>query len=319
VFLRRFPTLLTGIAAFAVAWFVAISGLGQRLEFALSDAGMRALQHEVASDVVIIAIDAKSLAEPHEWPWPRRFHAELIERLAPATPRKLFLDIDFSASSSVNDDQRLEAALASWDGAEIVLPAFYQFASPTDGDVILTQPMPALRQHATTASVNLRPSSDGLVRTVHSTWSANDRTIASAAVLLNGHSGSISDEFLIDYSIDPASFDFISYSDVLANRIPAVHFADKVIFVGATAIELGDIVAVPIHQSLPGVAVQALAFETLRQGLHDPVGEALHPAPLHVHAGASGSRSGYRPVRPRRSSETSTLHGSMVAPHRASR
>lgn len=269
---RRAPALLIIAAAFAAAWFAAHSDFGRRLEFGLADSGMHVLRRQIDSDVVIIGIDARSLAELHSWPWPRRYHAQLIERIAPAAPQRLFLDIDFSSASNDADDQRLAAALAQWDGPAIILPAFFQHASPKDSDIVLTEPLPPFRPHVAVASVNLNPSVDGLVRYVRNSWTANERTLPSAVTVLGGLQADAASkqpvEYTIDYSIDPASFEFISFSDVLANRIPAVHFADKLVFVGATAIELGDMVPVPVYQSLPGVTVQALALESMLQGVH---------------------------------------------------
>ena len=266
MFWRRAPALLIVVAAFAAAWLSAHSDFGRRLEFGLADSGMQVLRRQIDSDVVIIGIDAKSLAELREWPWPRRYHAGLIEQLAPAAPRQLFLDIDFSSASIDEDDRLLAAALAQWDGANIILPAFFQHASPSDGDVVLTQPLPAFRPHVAVASVNLNPGIDGLVRYVRGAWTAADHTLPAAVTVLAGRAADGATQYPIDYSIDPASFEFISYSDVLAKRIPAVHFADKLVFVGATAIELGDMVPVPVYRSLPGVTVQALALESMRLG-----------------------------------------------------
>jgi CHASE2 domain-containing sensor protein len=39
--------------------------------------------------------------------------------------------------------------------------------------------------------------------------------------------------------------------------------AGKTVFVGATALELGDTVAVPVHRALSGVVMQATAYATL--------------------------------------------------------
>ena len=66
---------MIAVAALTMAWLVAGSKPGQRLEYAFADLGASALLHEVDSDIVIIAIDAKSLANLQQWPWPRRYHA----------------------------------------------------------------------------------------------------------------------------------------------------------------------------------------------------------------------------------------------------
>ena len=70
----------------------------------------------------------------------------------------------------------------------------------------------------------------------------------------------------IDYSISPASFTYLSYVDVLAGRIDPAALYDKTVMIGPTALELTDIKAVPVYQALPGVVVQALAAQSLREG-----------------------------------------------------
>jgi diguanylate cyclase (GGDEF)-like protein/PAS domain S-box-containing protein len=272
----RLPWPVIAMAALTVAWFGSASDFSERLEFELSDARARFLLHEVESDVVIIGIDAKSLSELKDWPWPRRYHAELLDRLAPASPKRLFIDIDFSSPTDPEDDRLLESALARWNGARVVLPAFYQAASGVDSTLVPTQPLERLRPHVSIASVNLRQESDGLVRSIPAAWTLNDRTMPAVPSFLHDARNSAVGDLRLDFTIDPASFRYFSYSDVLANRIPAQHFAEKTIFVGATAIELGDNVAVPLHRSLPGVAVLALAYESIRDGSHSAVAAPLY-------------------------------------------
>jgi diguanylate cyclase (GGDEF)-like protein/PAS domain S-box-containing protein len=60
--------------------------------------------------------------------------------------------------------------------------------------------------------------------------------------------------------------------------VPRAVLADKTIYVGATAVELNDMLAVPVHRSLPGIVVQALATESVNQ-------KAPSPAPAWVWIG----------------------------------
>jgi diguanylate cyclase (GGDEF)-like protein/PAS domain S-box-containing protein len=263
---RRLPWPVIAMIALAVAWLGSAGEFGERLEYELADAGTRLLLHEVDSDVVIIGIDARSLAELHEWPWPRRYHAELIDKLAPASPKRLFLDIDFSSPSNAEDDRLLESALARWSGPPVILPAFYQHATARDDALLLTRPLARFRQHVSIASVNLRPSADGLVRSIPAALKYDGQSMPPVASLLHGSSATADADIRLDFTIHPESFHYVSYSDVLANRVPAEHFADRIVFVGATAVELNDTVAVPLHRSLPGVALLALAYESVRNG-----------------------------------------------------
>lgn len=274
---RRLSWPVIAAIAVCVAWLGSANDFSERLEYELADAGARSLLRKVDSDVVIIGIDAKSLAELRHWPWPRQYHADLIDKLAPASPQRLFLDIDFSSPSDAEADRQLGEALARWRGEPVILPTFLQQSTGTGGGLLLTEPLPHLRRYADTASVNLEPSTDGLVRSFRATWNFEDLDVPSLPSLLHGVMSENGMEVRLDFSIDPASFTYFSYSDVLADRVAAEHFADKIVLVGATAVELGDNVAVPLHRSLPGVVVLALAYESLR---NDP--PVLMPRALYA-------------------------------------
>jgi CHASE2 domain-containing sensor protein len=57
-----------------------------------------------------------------QWPWPRRYHARLLETIAAAEPRRVFVDVDFSAHTNAEEDGLLEAALEQFEPSQIVLP-----------------------------------------------------------------------------------------------------------------------------------------------------------------------------------------------------
>jgi adenylate cyclase len=62
------------------------------------------------------------------------------------------------------------------------------------------------------------------------------------------------------------SFPHVSASQVLDGRVPADALRDRIVFVGATALGAGDIVATPFDTALPGIEVHASAADTLLQG-----------------------------------------------------
>jgi diguanylate cyclase (GGDEF)-like protein/PAS domain S-box-containing protein len=255
---------ITAAAVLAVTVLARGFGLLQTLELAVADARAKLLTHTIDSDIVIVGIDARSLAVLDRWPWPRRHHAELLARLAEARPRRVFLDIDFSSRSNALDDAALESALARWDGSPVVLPAFFQHATAADRESQLTEPLARFARHVTLAAVNRQPGPDGLERSWRSAWTLNGRTIES---VIDPDGLLASDgEIAIDYSISLQSFEYVSFVDVLRGGVPGTSLRDRTVYVGATAVELGDMVAVPLHRSLPGVVVQALATESVRAG-----------------------------------------------------
>jgi diguanylate cyclase (GGDEF)-like protein/PAS domain S-box-containing protein len=262
---RRHGWWVIALAVFGLTALLHATGQLQFLEDYVTDARARLLRHEVASDIVIVGIDARSLAALSQWPWPRRLHAQLIDRLDQAAPRRVFIDIDFSSASTLEDDAALEAALTSWRRDPILLPAFVQYATAADSTLVLTQPLPRFASQAQLVSVNRQPGADGLERSWRTTWEVGGRQLPTVIDPRSALPPGL--DVPIDFSISPASFTYVSYVDLLEGRTPASELEDKIVYVGGTAVELGDMVPVPIHKSLPGVVVQALATESVNAGV----------------------------------------------------
>jgi diguanylate cyclase (GGDEF)-like protein/PAS domain S-box-containing protein len=177
----------------------------------------------------------------------------------------VFIDIDFSSTSQSLDDALLEAALAKPRGFPITLPAFFQSSSGVDDTLVVSRPLRRFARRTDLAIVNGEPGADGLTRTWRNFWTLQGSRVPSVIdprrVLVDER------DVPIDFSISPASFTYVSYADVLEGRVPRAMFEGKTVYVGATAVELGDMLAVPVYRSLPGVVVQALAAETVNQAV----------------------------------------------------
>jgi diguanylate cyclase (GGDEF)-like protein/PAS domain S-box-containing protein len=112
--------------------------------------------------------------------------------------------------------------------------------------------------------VNGEPGKDGLTRSWRNSWVLDGETLPT--VIDPRRELSESQDVSIDFSISPTSFNYVSYVDLLEGRVPRDVLAGKTVFVGGTALELGDMLSVPVYRSLPGIVVQALAAETVNQG-----------------------------------------------------
>jgi diguanylate cyclase (GGDEF)-like protein/PAS domain S-box-containing protein len=261
---RRHGWWLTALAAFALVTALQLMGALLPLENAASDARARLLMREVPSKIVIVGIDAASLAALDQWPWPRRHHAALVRQITNATPASLFMDIDLSSPSSDIDDAVLEAELLKPRGYPISLPTFLQNSNGVDESLAVSKPLRRFSRRTERAAVNAVPGSDGLTRTWRNFWTLEGVRVASVIdpgrVLIGER------DVPIDFSISPASFTYVSYVDVLEGRVSPSVLDGKTVYVGATAAELGDMLPVPVYRSLPGVVVQALAAQTVSQG-----------------------------------------------------
>jgi diguanylate cyclase (GGDEF)-like protein/PAS domain S-box-containing protein len=260
---RRNGWWLVALAAFVLVGALRATGQLEPLENAATDARARLMMREVRSDIVIVGIDAASLAALNEWPWPRSQHAKLLEQLGRAAPASVFLDIDFSSQTRSLDDAALEAALAKPRDFPVVLPTYFQNASGTNPELVVSRPLRRFARRTEQAVVNGFSGPDGLTRQWRNIWTVDGvrlRSVIDPRRVLPDEA-----DVLIDFSISPSSFTYVSYVDLMEGRVPRALLADKTIFVGATAVELGDMMAVPVHRSLPGIVVQALAAESVNQ------------------------------------------------------
>jgi diguanylate cyclase (GGDEF)-like protein/PAS domain S-box-containing protein len=269
---KRFLPQLFALCAFAVAL---LCGLHGELQSALSDFRFRWLSRSASGDVVLIAIDPRSLDALGVWPWPRKVHASLIRQLTSAKVKDIAFDVDFSSYSTKEADADFAAALQAAGGA-VVLAEFVQSGG---GHVLdhVNIPIPQFNSNAWSATVNVTPEQSGLVRQYRPGDYVGLAYEPSMAAVLAHSTDLASKPFYIDYGIRPETIPTVSYIDVIKG-VPQVlaQTTGKTVMVGGTAIELGDHLNVPRYGLLPGPLIQALAAETLLQG------RALHLPPAAV-------------------------------------
>lgn len=242
------------------------SGALKPLKDGLTELRFAAAHRNPTGGVVLVEIDAKSIAEIGEWPWPRRIHADLIRSIDRFEPSEIALDVDFSSRSSEADDSALEAALRGAKSS-VILATFNQPASSDvqDGRTIASQPLARFRDHAWLATVNIEPDSDGQVRRYPYGTMIDGKLLPSLATLYGGVPPS-TESFIIDFSISASEIDRISVIDLLQGRVEARRLRGKKVIVGAGAIELRDVFQVPHYGLISGSLLQAISAETILQG-----------------------------------------------------
>ena len=263
--MRRFIPLLAVFVPVACLYLV---GALEFVERSWMDLQFRLTQREARSDVVVVEIDPQSLRELDVWPWPRGYHATVVERLSAAGAGRVGLDLDLSSHSvDPAQDAELAGALAA-SRNRVILPVFQQWqGGGSEGlHLVAQEPLSQLGRHTIVGSINIRPEPDGLVRRYDNRVGFGNRLVPSFASALAGEPRPDLHSFYVDFGIDPQSIPRLSYFDVLAGRFDPALVRGRTVIVGPSAVELGDQVAVPISASLPGPILQALAYESLTQG-----------------------------------------------------
>src|SRR5690606_14670832 len=118
--------------------------------------------HVPTGETVLVEIDPRSLAAVGIWPWPRRIHGEVLDRLMDLGAAEVAFDVDFSTASNPEDDALFEAALER-AGGYAALAGFRQVTN-SDGTLAVNLPLPRFRQHADVVAVNVAADGAGSIR-----------------------------------------------------------------------------------------------------------------------------------------------------------
>lgn len=260
------PKILILALGFALATVATLSGAGHALDQSLDSVRFGLSTRSASSDLVVIEMDAASVAAVDAWPWPRRHYVAAIDRLREAGAASIVFDVDFSSASTPADDAALAAAIKRANGI-VALPTFVQLRGSGDRRTMDTLPPQQLREHAALASVNMVPDADGLVRRAPMGTVTSDTPRPSLSALIAGRSGQAGTYYPIDFTIDPKTLPRLSFVAARDGRFDPALVRGKQVLIGATAIEMGDRYATPRWGVLPGVIIQALGAETLMRAV----------------------------------------------------
>ena len=252
---------------FCVLALILLTGMHNALQNALTDMRFGWFPRQASGKIVLVAIDPHSIETIGVWPWPRRLHADLIDRLESAGASDIAFDVDFSSPSDPAFDQALVDALQR-AGGSVVLPAFMQLVGDSENGktIFVNRPLPQFGEHAWPAVVNVAVESDGLVRRYSYGEILDGKFLPSMGALLAGKDKSKKEPLQIDFNIRADTLPTVSYVDVLRGDPVALRtLKDKKVVIGATAIELGDRFNVPNGRVIPGPILQMLAAELILQ------------------------------------------------------
>ncbi|UCV01344.1 CHASE2 domain-containing protein [Acidovorax radicis] len=262
-----------------VVW-LSTSGDLDRANHVVQDAGLRLAARPSHPDIVVVAIDDRSIAAIGRWPWRRALHAELITRLSAQNPRVIGVDVLLGEADLDYPDDDLLLADAIRRSGRVVLPVLRRGFGPASH--LADLPLPPFAQAAANLGhVHVAPDGDGVVRSLYmyegsdiAPWHHFSMAMQSVADARTGRPPCTSapvqpiatgpwkrkDLTLIAYAGGASPFTSYSYIDVLRGQVPVNAFQNKYVLVGAVASGLGDIFATPMSQHsrlMSGVEVVA--------------------------------------------------------------
>lgn len=300
----RNDRLSTALILLVVAVVTSYSGVLGRVDNLLFDLGQRLHARPPPADLVIVAIDEDSLSKLGRWPWSRRLHAALIDRLKADGARVIGLDLVIAEPDTADQPADAELAGALARAGNVVLPVLLE-SSRVNGQLLETLPLPQLLERAAgLGRVHVELDEDGIARGIYlwegvgsPAWPHFSQAVLQTAGLLppdyRREAPPATDAMpfalmraeprRISFLGPPGHMQTLSYVRVLTGEFAPGTFRDKVVLVGATAAGMGDLLPTPVsglRQPMPGVEVHANALESMKN--HTLIESFALPASLPV-------------------------------------
>ncbi|MCR4585635.1 MAG: CHASE2 domain-containing protein [Lachnospiraceae bacterium] len=288
--------ILTGLflaaAAVAVA-LCAVFRLPMRIENYGEDYLYRRLDG-IPEDIKIIAIDDESLnvLGPYS-DWNRAYFAELIDILnadEKSRPQIIGLDVIFSGTNGSAEDEALTQAVSGAGNVVLAssLESAHELLSDNDSYYIRTyikneyKPYEALAAVAEYGFTNVITDDDGIVRRAYTQIPPDHRSFAYVIASKLKELPEYDTREELAYSMKPGEVEAVSMTKVLDGSIPASHFADSIVLVGAYTGGMLDSYKVPCDYSreMYGVEIQANYISALLNDRTDTDAPAYLVFPL---------------------------------------
>jgi len=287
--LRWLPFTIVSTVGILVAIRIGFSDQVQRIDWQLYDRFTRVASRnaEPPGDIVVVAIDELSFSElGMQWPWPRRVHAALIDKLARAGARTIVFDLLFDVDSKDPEDDQILAAAIRGAGNVVLAMDRADATDRTYSVVQWTKPIPQLAEaSAGLGAIRFDYDPDGVLRTAALSLDDQPSLALAAASRTGGFHQPTEPErsFLIHFNGPPRlGIRTVSYYQALdaEKALPPGLFKDKTVLVGlslaapSTPQATADHFTTPAAVEMAGVEIHANVLDTLlrNRAIADPFG-----------------------------------------------
>lgn len=258
-----------------------LTTLPQRLDNWLYDTLLTTWPPQAPDDVVIVAIDEKSLSTIGPWPWARSVHADIIHKLDRAGAETIILDILFTEPAL--HDRELAAAMRQH--GRVVLPLY--IAPSSQNDLFREQlPTPTLANAVfAIGHAHVELDSDGIARGLYQYSGLGNELWPSMTLAASREMSSVVPERFDELTAPgyvnvrsnfvrvplagrSGAFASFSYSDLLLNPLQDGWLKGKTVLIGATAAGFGDVLPTPfsgLAHPMAGVEFHANIYSAIQQ------------------------------------------------------
>jgi adenylate cyclase len=288
---RRLLLALVAVVSAGLGILTHATGIFHRPELESIDARfqVRGTQKSLVKDFVIVGVDSQTLSRfeqesvktggrfDAEWPFPRRYHARVIDNLVKAGAKRIAVDIQFTQATDPTDDNDLVESIAH---AGHVVLATTQVGPHGSTDVLGGNANLWSFGHSVAADAINVPDTDGVFRRMQYSYQGLETFGAAIAAEATGKPvspklfGGSTATVPIDFAGPPGTVPSISYYKVYDGDFPAAAVRGKVVIIGVTASILQDVHQTPTSGSggdggvlMAGSEIVANAAATVMNGI----------------------------------------------------
>jgi EAL domain-containing protein (putative c-di-GMP-specific phosphodiesterase class I)/CHASE2 domain-containing sensor protein len=225
-------------------------------------------QHKATGDIVLVAIDDRSLREVGRWPWPRSRHAEIINKLSQAGANRTFVDIVFNGRSDSTDDAKLADAVSNARNVTLAVSTrsgITRTGITGSGDPDLLPPE-MFSKHAELGLISVAYNYQNAVWHLDYSRKVQGKAVQSFSAKLAKVDSRLNGDFMPDYSTDPTTVPVIAAADILNGRFDPKSIQGKDVVVGTASEGIGDQYFIPGWGKMAGAYVHIIGAETLKSG-----------------------------------------------------
>lgn len=254
------------VCAFGISYVVSQTSLGTSFDRVLYDTFAQDISR---NDIVVVGVDDKSLQEIGSWPWNRDIFAAALINLKDA--RVVAFDVLF-LEERVGDDT-FKKVLEDLSATNSRNSAIIMASKITNG--VAQKP---IYQGIQSGLVHVMPEDDGVVRTIGTHTQVTDGCLPHFAYQVfatytkNTTTSCPLAYYGFPYIQNPVT---ISFADIYKGNI-TTPVKDKIVFIGATSLDMGDMFVGPSGERIPGVIVHASFTQALLNNtLFTPLSNSL--------------------------------------------
>lgn len=259
---RRCEPLLPGLLVSGVVASLSSLGAFVYLEDLSSDALTRLRGPQPWSDeIVVVGIDDPTFEQLGVHPLPRKYYAELLQKLIEADNRLVAFDILMPESSP--DDKLLAQAMADHGGV-ILAETISTDGHPLNANALLNQ------NARTSGRIDESSDFDGITRR-HRLSIDNNLSLAAATAAIYSATTDVmalptlpDNQLLLNWPGPVDQINVVSLVDVLDDQVPSEQLARKIVLVGATGTATDQDLRTPFdNDRVGGVYVYAAVLHNL--------------------------------------------------------